>query len=278
MENSIGIRAHDLSEKQTPLALVALLKQYDFHTIQLVFPKAFLEPVTSLEQAQDIAALLSENEMKVAMLGAYFNPVHSDPKKVLSGIDNFKKNLAFAHAFKNNPYVGSETGSYHDQPWIYDPRNQTEEGYQQTKAVFKELTQEAERLGSRITIESAWNHVIYCYQEQARLLQELNSESVFATVDLFNLLYEGNFDQRNDVFEGALKTLGSKVKIIHIKDGTLENGKLVQKTPGEGQFDYPFMISCVRKYCPEATLVFEGVKAEGILKAKKVLQDAFLKV
>ena len=114
-----------------------------------------------------------------------------------------------------------------------------------------------------MAIESAWGHVIYSYQQQARLLQELNSENVFATVDLYNLLYE---------FEGALKTLGNKVKIIHIKDADLIDGKLVQLAPGDGKFHYDFMVSCVKKYAPDATLVFEGVRAEKIEQALKVLK------
>ena len=123
-----------------------------------------------------------------------------------------------------------------------------------------------------MAIESAWGHVIYSYQQQARLLQELNSENVFATVDLYNLLYEGNFHQRDEIFEGALKTLGNKVKIIHIKDADLIDGKLVQLAPGDGKFHYDFMVSCVKKYAPDATLVFEGVRAEKIEQALKILK------
>ena len=72
------------------------------------------------------------------MLGAYFNPVHSNKEKLTNGINNFKNYLKYESLFKAS-YVGSETGSFNDEPWIYHPQNRTIEGYNQMRDVFKEL-------------------------------------------------------------------------------------------------------------------------------------------
>lgn len=274
MVDDLGVRAHDLCDKKSPRELSDVVSSYGFKKIQLVFKKAFASPSYEEGFVKEVKKELDRNDIKVSMLGAYFNPVHSDRKIVESSIENFKRNLLISHLFDGLPYVGSETGSFHDSPWIYHPKNQTEEGYQQTKKVFVDLKDYAQSVSSRIAIESAWGHVIYSYQQQARLLQELNSENVFATVDLFNLLYEGNFEKRDEIFEGALRTLGDKVRIIHIKDGDVIDGKLVQLSPGEGKFHYPFMMDCVKRCCPNATLVFEGVKADKMVSSIRVLEDA----
>lgn len=273
MNIKIGVRAHDLSDKLTINELVDVVSSYGFNNIQLVFNKAFKEFSYDDEFVSNVVDTLEKNDINVTMLGAYFNPVHSHRDVVEKGIFNFKENLRISHSFKNLPYVGSETGSYNDSPWIYVPKNQTEEGYQETKKVFVELKNYAESISSRIAIESAWGHVIYSYEQQARLLQELNSENVFATVDLYNLLYEGNFKDRDAIFEGAMRTIGNKVKIVHIKDADLLDGKLVQLAPGEGKFNYPFMISCIKKYSPDATMIFEGVKADKITSSFKLLKS-----
>lgn len=275
MKIKIGVRAHDLAEKTSPEELSAIVSSYGLKNVQLVFPKALKDYSYDENYVLRVKKALDDNHIGVTMLGAYFNPVHSDRKVVEKGMKNFKANLRISHLFDGVPYVGSETGSYNDSPWIYHPKNQTEEGYQETKKVFEELKDYAESIGSKIAIESAWGHVIYSYQQHARLLRELNSDNVYATVDLYNLLYEGNFEERDKIFEGALSTLGEKVKIIHIKDGDVRDGKLVQLAPGEGKFHYGFMMDCVRKYCPDATLVFEGVrkdKIEGSLKLIESLQ------
>lgn len=269
-KNIMGVRAHDLASKDTIENLVAAVRRFDFNKIQLVFPKALKDYSYEKPFVDHVRDTLKENDIKVVMLGAYFNPVHSHRDVVEAGIANFKHNLDIAHEFGNAP-VGSETGSYNDSPWIYHPKNQTEEGYQESKKVFSDLKDYAESKDSNMIIESAWGHVMFNYEQQARLLQELNSDHVFATIDLYNLLYEGNFDKRDEIFEGALRTLGNKIKVLHIKDAKIVDGKLVQCAPGTGEFHYDHMVSCYRKYCPEATMVFEGVKAEEMDLAIKTL-------
>lgn len=273
MKLKIGVRAHDLSEKQTIDELVNVINKYNFKNIQLVFNKALIDYSYSDEYVKNVVTKLKDNNIEVTMLGAYFNPVHSHRDVVEKGILNFKENLRISHYFDNLPYVGSETGSYNDSPWIYHPKNQTEEGYQETKKVFMDLKDYAESINSKIAIESAWGHVIYCYQQHARLLQELNSDNVFATIDLYNLLCLENFKDRDDIFFNALKTMGNKVKIIHIKDANVIDNKLIQLAPGEGKFNYRFMIDTVKKYSPEATLIFEGVKADKIENSLKLIEN-----
>ncbi len=274
MNLKIGVRAHDLADKTTIEELIRSVKAFPLENIQLVFPKALKDYSYEDEFVIHVRDELKKNNLNVCMLGAYFNPVHSDRKVVEKGVENFKANLRISHFFENVPPVGSETGSYNDSPWIYHPKNQTEEGYQETKKVFKELLDYALSIDSKIIIESAWGHVIYSYEQQARLLRELDSDHLFATVDLYNLLYEGNFEKRDEIFEGALRTLGNKVKVIHIKDGAIENGKLIQLAPGDGKFHYGFMLDCVKRYCPNATLVFEGVKKDKIEQSLQVLSKA----
>lgn len=272
MKLKIGVRAHDLSEKQTVDELVNVINKYNFKNIQLVFNKALIDYSYSDEYVLNVVNKLKENNIEVTMLGAYFNPVHSHRDVVEKGILNFKENLRISHYFPSIPYVGSETGSYNDSPWIYHPKNQTEEGYQETKKVFMDLKDYAESIGSKIAIESAWGHVIYSYEQHARLLQELNSDNVFATIDLYNLLCVENFKDRDDIFFNALKTMGNKVKIIHIKDADVIDNKLIQLSPGEGKFNYKFMIDTVKKYSPDATLIFEGVKADKIESSLKLIE------
>ena len=274
MNERIGVRAHDLFASGTPEELAKTIQEAGFSFIQLVFKKALKDPEFTPEYAKRVAKALSDRCVSVAMLGAYFNPVHSDPSVVSSGIALFKKNLEIASAFPGNPPVGSETGSFNDSPWIYHPRNRTEEGYQQTKAVFADLAAYAESLGADIAIESAYGHVICDVDRHVRLLDELHSDHVYATVDLFNLLCPENFGQRDEIFEDALRRLRGKVRIIHIKDGLLRDGKLIQANPGEGEFHYEAMMASVKAHAPDAILVFEGVKAPAISSSKRLILNA----
>jgi L-ribulose-5-phosphate 3-epimerase len=272
MKIKLGVRAHDLVSKQTPEDLAEALHQAGFSYVQLVFAKAFSEPSYDDAFVLRVKNAFDRYAIKIAMLGAYFNPVHSDPQKVRDGVRTFEENLRIAHVY-GNPYVGSETGSFNDSPWIYVPKNQTEEGYQQSKQVFKELANYAEKVGGHLSIEGAWGHVMYCPKQLRRLVDELNSPAVDVTVDLYNYLNEQNFYKRDEIFDEALSLFKDKVKIIHLKDAKLVDGKLIQLAPGKGDFHYPYMLSEILKYCPEATLVFEGVKDSDIATSKAFIES-----
>ena len=268
----LGVRAHDLAAKTDLYGFIDTRKQYGFSTVQLVFKKAFHSFSYEEDFRKKVSDAFKENGIEVARLGAYFNPVHSDPKVVEEGISNFKKNIDIAKYF-GYPLVGSETGSYSDSPWVYHPKNHTEEGYQASKKVFLGLAEYAKRKGVSISIESAFGHVRYDVKRHARLLSELNRDNVFATIDLYNLLDASNFGKRNEIFREALQTFGTKTKIIHLKDGRIKDNKLTQVSPGKGGFDYPFRRECVKKYCPDATRIFEGVKADDILSSKDLVKS-----
>ncbi len=271
MEFKYGIRGHDLVSKSNVEELVSKLKEVGIDYLQLVFPKTFADYSYSLDYVNHVKEVLEANNIKIAMLGAYFNPVHSDINVVEKGINNFKSNLDIMHIL-NAPYVGSETGSFNDSPWIYVLKNRTEEGYLQSKKVFQELSSYAKKVNGNIIIEPAFGHVMYSVECLKRLVDELNSENVFVTIDLYNLLDASNFQHKDEIFLDALKTFNSKIKVIHLKDGDVVDNKLVQLAPGKGKFNYPYMLSLISKYCPDAVLVFEGVKSEDILYSLNFLK------
>lgn len=263
MKNEFAVRAHDLASKTSIEELIKAVGEYDFKKIQLVFPKA-LDPYSYEPQFVDhVAKELDKAGIKVSMLGAYFNMVHSDPEVVRKGILNFKDNLRIAHKF-GHPPVGSETGSFNDSPWIYHPKNRTEEGYQQTKQVWQELVKFAHEVDEDIVIEPAWGHVIWSVDCLKRFVNELDSSHVYVTIDLYNLLYEGNFEDRAKIYEEAIKTFGPRIKVIHMKDATIKDGKMIQLDPTMGEFDYSTMLDLTNNFAPNATLTFEGVKKPGI--------------
>lgn len=263
MELNLAVRAHDLAEKKTPEELAEIVSAYGFRSIQLVFGKAFDAPSYEDAYVARIKKALDNKGISVSMLGGYFNPVHSHPDVVQKGVETFFENLRIAHFF-GNAYVGTETGSFNDSPWTYVPKNHTEEGYQATKKVLRELALYAEKVRGEVLFEPAWGHVIYSTSVLDRLVKELHSPAVHVTIDLFNLLYEGNFEKRDEVFLEALKTFKTEIKVIHLKDAKIIDGKMIQLAPGEGDFHFGPMLQAIKEYCPSAILTFEGVKADKI--------------
>lgn len=264
---NIGIRAHDLG-KDTITGLLDKAVDNGFEYLQLVFKKGLVDENGNAipfneENAKVVAKELEKRNLKVAMLGAYFNPVHSNKDLVKKNTQYFEEHLKFA-SIVGAKCVGTETGSYNDDKWTYNPKNQTEEGYQDTMNTFRHLKDVAEKYKTTLLMEPAWGHVVYSVDQLKRAIDELNSQYVKVTIDIFNLLYIGNYQNYKEIFIHALETFKDDVKIIHLKDFYVEEGKIIQCGLGKGVIDFAFIIDTIKKYSPNATMIFEGVVGEDI--------------
>lgn len=262
----IGIRAHDLGKYDFE-NLLEVTKQAGFDYIQLVLYKAVLEEDGFLNHSkvEKYNKALKNKSIKIAMLGAYFNPVHHDENKVALGIERFKNYLEYASSLNCN-YVGSETGSYNDDKWTYNPLNRTEAAYQKVLKVFTELVNYSSTCN--IVIEAAYGHVIYNPQILKRLVDDLDSDKVKVTIDLFNYLSINNHENRYEILQEAISLLKERIVIFHLKDYIIENDTLKQVGLGRGLMDYPKIINIIKKSCPNAYLIFEGVRGDDIKTSK----------
>ena len=267
----VGIRAHDLIKGSIDEVLSAA-QDNGFEAVQLVFKKALINQPFNKENVAIVKEALSRHNIKVAMLGAYFNPVHSNKELVRNNIEYFKEHLRLAHELNCN-YVGTETGSYNDDKWTYNPKNQTEEGYLETMSVFHELIKVAKEYNTTILMEPAWGHVVYSIKQLKRAYDEINSENFKVTIDIYNLIYSGNYLNYKEIFTEALETFKDDVKIIHLKDFYIEEGKIIQCGLGKGMIDFKFLLETIKKYSPNATMIFEGVVGNDIKSSKELIDS-----
>lgn len=267
----VGIRAHDLIKGGIDEVLQSAENE-GFEAVQLVFKKALINQPFCKENVDIVKESLSKHNIKIAMLGAYFNPVHSNKELVKNNVEYFKEHLRLAGEL-NCKYVGTETGSYNDDKWTYNPKNQTEEGYLETMKVFHELVEVANKYNTTILMEPAWGHVIYNVTTLKRAFDEINSKNFKVTIDIFNLIYIGNYTKYKEIFLDALKTFKDDVKIIHLKDFNVVDDKIIQCGLGKGIIDFKFLIDTIKEYSPNATMIFEGVMGEDIRTSKALIDS-----
>ena len=140
-------------------------------------------------------------------------------------------------------------------------------------SIFKELAIKAKEYKTTMLMEPAYGHVIFNVDTLKRAINELNNEFVKVTIDLYNLLYIGNYNNYKEIFINALSTFNDNIKIIHLKDFIVDGDKLVQTGLGKGILDYNFIIENIKKYAPNATLVFEGVVGDDIEPSLKLIKS-----
>ena len=169
----IGVRVHDFG-KSDAITLAKQAKEVGFDGVQFVLNKA-IEGETGLpgtltkEKALIYQKAFKDQGLEIFMMGAYFNPVHSNKELVETNILKFKEHLTYLNDFDGH-YVGSETGSFNDDKWTYNPLNRTEEAFQEVKRIFGGLAEYAKEVDAKIALEGAFGHCMHNPKALKRLV------------------------------------------------------------------------------------------------------------
>ena len=261
----IGVRVHDFG-KSNAETLAKQAKEVGFDGVQFVLNKA-VEGETGLpgtlnkEKALEFQKAFKSEGLEIFMMGAYFNPVHSNKELVKTNIAKFKEHLLHLNDFDGH-FVGSETGSFNDDKWTYNPLNRTEEAYTEVKRIFGELADYAKEVNGNIAIEGAYGHCMFEPKALKRLVDEIDNGHVFYTVDIYNYLDISNYQNYKEIFEEALDLFKGKIRIFHLKDFVIEDNKLKQCAIGKGLIDYEYLMTRIKETNPDAYCIFEGSKPE----------------
>ena len=261
----IGVRVHDFG-KSTASELAKKAKSIGFDGVQFVLNKAIegetgLAGTLSKEKADYYYNEFKKEGLEIFMLGAYFNPVHSNKELVQKNIAKFKEHLLYENDFHAG-YVGSETGSYNDDKWTYNPLNRTEEAFLENVRIFGELAKFAEKNNAKIALEGAFGHCMYEPKALKKLVDTINSNSIYYTVDIYNYLSIDNYMRHTEILDECLELFNDKIVIFHLKDFIIENNSIKQCCIGKGLMNYDYIMPLIKSKCPNACLIFEGSKPE----------------
>ncbi len=271
----IAFRTHDLGVKGLENA-IAKAKDCGISAVQLVAYK-FMDEIKYAPDALNetnsaaIGSALKAAGIDVPLIGAYFNPVHSDKEKVANCKAVFKDYLKYCKKLGCN-IVGSETGSFNDDKWTYNPLNRTEEALQTVITTFKELAAYAKEVGAFVGMEGAAGHVCWNVATLKRAIDEINADNVKVIFDIYNYLDASNYGNYLEILDEGLKTFADIV-VFHIKDCVFEDGKLKQVAPGKGMFDFDKILSRIKAYDKNAYLVLEGTTGDDIVPCSEFIRD-----
>ncbi len=272
------VRLHDLGTKGID-ELLADMDSFGLDGAQLVAYKALDDvpyAVGSItrEKAREIGEAFKRSSKSVALVGAYFNPVHSDTGKRNACRDIFADYLRICRDI-GCKYVGTETGSYNDDSWTYNPKNRTEQALKAVADAFAPLLSVAEASGSQIALEGAAGHV--CHNPEAlQRVRNMLSTPTRVIFDLLNYMDETNSAHPLDILSQGIDLFGSDILLFHIKDWvTNKAGTPVQVPFGTGEADAKGILRLIKSLTANPTLVLEGTLANGVPHAVKTLREAW---
>lgn len=278
----VCIRAHDLGVKGTE-NILKQLKIMDLDGVQMVCYKAYDDiPYDrggiSREKAESIGKDFADAGAMIPLVGAYFNPVHSDREKAQRCFDIFAEYLRACKAMGCN-VVGSETGSFNDDKWTYHPRNRTEEALSTVVDTFGRLCDIAAEEGTVVAMEGAAGHVCYDVDTLDRAQKMMGKANTRVIFDIYNYLDETNQHDYLNILNHGLEVFGDRILLFHMKDWQFTEGDKPRQVPyGTGDMDQMAVLSAIKAHNPDAVLVLEGTTGEHIASAVKTIRDIWEKV
>ena len=275
------IRAHDLGVKGTG-PILQRLEELKLDGVQMVCYKAcedipYAPGGITAEKAAAIGAAFADKGAMIPLVGAYFNPVHSNREKAARCEEIFAEYLMHCRSMGCR-YVGSETGSYNDEPWIYHPRNRTEEALQAVTETFSRLCDVASDHGSQVAMEGAAGHVCYDVDALARV-RRMMGRPTKVIFDLYNYMDEANQLDYLNILDKGLDVFGGEILLFHMKDCALRNGAAPKQVPlGTGDLDMEAILRRIKAYDKDAILTLEGTTGGDIPHAVKTIKEIWERV
>lgn len=276
------IRAHDLGSKGTE-NILSEITQLGIDGVQMVCYKAYDDIAyapgsITPQKAAAIGQAFADAGKVIPLVGAYFNPVHSDRAKAERCFDIFHDYLKYTCAMGCG-VVGSETGSFNDDQWTYNPRNRMPEAIQAVAATFSRLCDLGQDYGAVVAMEGAAGHVCWNVEalEQAqKLMNRKNTRIIF---DLYNYLEKSNQGQYLDILDRGLDTFGDRILLFHMKDCCFDNEKGPIQVPyGTGQMDHEAILRKIKAHNPHAVLTLEETVGSDIPFAVKTIKEIWERV
>lgn len=276
----IGIRGHDIGQ-YTLDTFGKIMVEKNLKSVQFVMKKIITEfKVTKGSMtpgmAEHIKKTLQKYDINISILGCYINLANPNDAELNELIYTFKEHIRFAKYLGCN-IVGTETGAL-NREYVYTEKNNSEEAFQRSLNSIKILVKEAEKFGVVVGIEGVTKHVMNTPERLKRALDSIESNNLQVIFDPINFIDESNYNKQDEIIKKCFDLFGDKIAIIHAKDFVYEEGKVRQVSIGEGQFNYPLLLSIIKERKPYIDIILEDTVPEDLDSSIKYIEEMYTKL
>ena len=273
------------------------IRELGFNTVQLDVTFKDIDLSTDAitnEKCVRIRDTFRQHNLPISCISGYTNLVHPDPAKRKANLDHLKQLIRFAHDL-GSPYVISETGTFDaDSDWVHHPKNKTEEGYDDCRAVIGDLVELAREHGVTFLAETYVNNVIGSVEETLRLFADIDDPHLGLLMDPTNYFEEHNIDQMDKTLNHIFDALAGKIKISHAKDVKRAEsamgvqladidaseahalrgvGMIELPAPGLGSLNYDLYLQRLSQHYPNIPIIIEHLAETDVPRAKQFIDE-----
>ena len=273
----IGIRLHD-TKPGTIEERLKNSREQGFTCVHLALSKTMKE--ISLEPqaltcgfSRQVKRWFDDNRMDIAVLGCYLNLANPDPEALKKIQEMYFAHIRFA-SLLGCGVVGTETGAP-NTTYTFEEACWSEEALNTFITNLRPVVEYAEKLGVLFAIEPVWCHIVNTSKRALKVLKEINSPNLRIIMDPVNLLYIGNYENRDRIVDELLEDLGEYTEVLHLKDFVIEDGKAVSVAAGTGLMNYDRILSYMKAKKPYIYATLENTTPENAAAARKFLEERY---
>lgn len=220
---NIGIRLHDTAPGTLEQRL-DFARAQGFTCAHLALSKVLTDfpmddapKLLTDELADRVKAAFRDRDMGCAVLGCYLKLATDDAGALAHTQEIYRAHLRFARRIGAG-VVGTETPPAPGLSLAPD----SEEAFRLFLRCVEPLARCAEEEGALLAIEPVACHIVSTPEKAERMLDALKSDSVRIILDAVNLLTWENCTRADAIVEDALRRLGDRVSVLHLKDYTVD--------------------------------------------------------
>ena len=279
----LGIRLHDVNaslgdEFKTMEKRSEKAREEGFSCVHLAYSKVikgwtFDNCALTEGLAQYTKRVFRQNDLDVAVLGCYLNLAHPDPEKLKEIQSRYYGSIRVA-SLLDASVVGTETGAPNAQ-YKMDENTHSKEALETFIRGLAPVVECAEKYGVSMAIEPVWKHIV-CTPERARIvLDAIGSRNLRIIFDPVNLLYPGNLNEREELFERTMNLLGDDIAVVHLKDYVPEGDDLKSIAAGTGEMDYRQILSFMKARKPFIQATLENTTNDNAVQSREMLEQLY---
>lgn len=278
---SFGMRCHDICPKMPMEELFQEVRANQIDQIQLAFGKSISDYDFSVGHyspgfGRYIASLLEKNQIHVAVLGCYINPIHPIESRRQAEVAKFIEHLKYAKMIGAD-MVGTETGRL-DPDMKVTPETFTETAYQRLLKSMREIVSAAEKLGVTVGVEGVFDHTLYSPAMMKRFLEDIDSPNVEVILDSVNLIHPDEVECQEEVIDKAFAYYGDRITMLHMKDFVFDGSSQIFRHVGEGLFRYEPLMKHLKEKKPHITMLLENSNKERYHSDVEFLKEIYDRV
>ena len=273
---NIGIRLHDTAPRSLGQRL-GVARSQGFSCVHLALSKVLpdfkmTDAVEKLDDslAEQVRGEMAVNHVDCAVLGCYLKLASRDEEELRRTQEIYRAHLRFGRMI-GAYVVGTETPPA-ASAGLSAREIASDEALEWFIRCAAPVARWAEEEGAIFAIEPVCEHIVSNAERAERVLEALKSDSVRIILDPVNLLWSDMVSRAEAVFEDAVRRLGDRVSVLHMKDYVEAPDRPRPRfiASGQGEMCYGAVLGLARRRNIPITL--ENTKPENAEPARLFLE------